>query len=97
MPSEPLEELKCLFVGDMYNFAVYREKYDKEVAFISSLGDYFFANKAIKPLAGVWAYGWTYFPDFPEPDKISASHSAFSKELDRMELCYHKDPLSTEK
>ncbi|VDM84320.1 unnamed protein product, partial [Strongylus vulgaris] len=59
---EPLEELKCLFVGDMFNFAVYREKYDKEVAFISSLGDYFFANKAIKPMAGVWAYGWTNFP-----------------------------------
>ncbi|VDM66489.1 unnamed protein product, partial [Strongylus vulgaris] len=91
----PPEELKCLFIADLHNFGVQEDKYSDEAEFISALGYDFFIRRDIKPMGGVWAYGYTLFPASPELDKISANFSAFSKEVEKLEVYFSADPLST--
>ncbi|VDM67561.1 unnamed protein product [Strongylus vulgaris] len=93
----PKEEYRCLFVGDLYNFGNNTEIYDKETEFIAELAYEFFEDKRITAIGGVWAYGYTAFPEAPDLSKMENTFSAFLKDLDKMDYTNVSDALNTTK
>ncbi|CAJ0604962.1 unnamed protein product [Cylicocyclus nassatus] len=91
---KPLD-LKCLFVGDLYNFGSDEEKYLDEAEFISQLGYDFFESSELKKMAGLWAYGYTTFPKSPDLSSITADRRVFGEQLHEMLYHYVSDPSST--
>ncbi|VDM65722.1 unnamed protein product, partial [Strongylus vulgaris] len=91
--SEPEDELRCLFIGDLYNYGTNKDAYDNEREFISTLGFDYFKEQPYK--AGFWAYGYTKYPESPNLDKMFADYREFDEELKNMEYSQNSDPLST--
>ncbi|VDK74734.1 unnamed protein product, partial [Cylicostephanus goldi] len=90
---KPLD-LKCLMVGDLYNFGSDEERYLDEAEFLSQLSYDFFESTTVKPMAGLWAYGHTTFPESPDLSSITANRSVFEKQLRGM-LYRRKSNAST--
>ncbi|EYC06861.1 hypothetical protein Y032_0073g740 [Ancylostoma ceylanicum] len=83
--APPMTSLKCLFVGDLYNFGSILADIDVEAQFLSDLAyDYFGLAKAYK--AGLWAYGFTHYPTMPNLKKMSTNYADFEEELAKMEF-----------
>ncbi|KHJ88169.1 hypothetical protein OESDEN_12040 [Oesophagostomum dentatum] len=94
--SEPKEDLKCLFIGDLYNFGKSAEKYQDEAEFIHVLGYDFFGTKQATTSGGLWAYGYTDFPKAPDAGKINASYDRFVEDLKKMKFVDTSSPSFTD-
>ncbi|KHJ95418.1 hypothetical protein OESDEN_04633 [Oesophagostomum dentatum] len=91
----PREVLKCLFVGDLYNYGKDVDKYANEIRFVDSIGRDYFGLEEAKATAGLWAYGYTTFPPSPDLNKFIGTYTEFSKELQNIELIDVVSPMST--
>ncbi|KHJ88948.1 hypothetical protein OESDEN_11247 [Oesophagostomum dentatum] len=92
---EPEDQLRCLFVGDMYNFASQKESYEREAEFISDLAYDFFVHRKVSKKGAVWAYGYVDSPKAPNLDKVSSGYSTFRKALEEIDYCSTCTPLTT--
>ncbi|CAJ0604961.1 unnamed protein product [Cylicocyclus nassatus] len=85
---------RCLMIGDLYNFGADEEKYLDEAEFISRLGyDYFAADSEL--YGGLWAYGYTTFPNRPNLGGVTTSYPTFFYNLKKMTYHNRTDPFTT--
>ncbi|KHJ90614.1 hypothetical protein OESDEN_09541 [Oesophagostomum dentatum] len=70
---KPRQVLKCLFIGDLYNFGKDADKYVDETELIQVVGYDFFTSTEAIASAGLWAYGYTTFPKSPDLSRVNAT------------------------
>ncbi|KHJ95419.1 hypothetical protein OESDEN_04634 [Oesophagostomum dentatum] len=95
--TKPKQVLKCLFVGDLYNFGKNVEKYVNEAELINSVGYDFLESDDANTTAGLWAYGYTTFPASPDLGKFTGIYGKFVEELEKMQFTDIDSPMSTSK
>ncbi|CAJ0604960.1 unnamed protein product [Cylicocyclus nassatus] len=88
------DELKCLFVGDLYNFGNYSSSYLDEASFIYEIATDYFSDKSTITNGGLWAYGYSAFPQSPDLNKINNNFTAFSSDIQNMKYHQTDNPMT---
>ncbi|KIH53741.1 hypothetical protein ANCDUO_16120 [Ancylostoma duodenale] len=96
-PQPESEELRCLFVYDLYNFGDNVEAYDTEQQFVADIGEDFFDSSTMSSTAGLWAYGHTLSTTSPDAalNSMMADYDDFMSKLVELEYEEVDEPLST--
>ncbi|CAJ0604959.1 unnamed protein product [Cylicocyclus nassatus] len=90
----PLDEYKCLFIDDLYNFGSKNEFYEDEAEFIAEVGYDIFAAKS-NVATGIWAYGYTRFPRAPSLDRMCTNYNDLLQEIKSLQYSPIQNPINT--